>query len=72
LQYPVRPLISPRKLDRFWLEFPRLIPWLRGAEDAGIEVFGSAEGVYFEAGQRLRAGGGHLPEGWDKKPGDLL
>jgi hypothetical protein len=44
--------------------FPRLIPWLGGAEDdEGIEVFGSAEGIHSEAGQRWHAGGGHLPQG---------
>jgi hypothetical protein len=37
-------------LDRFWLEFSAVIPWLGGAEsDEGLEVFGRAEGVYSEA-----------------------
>src|SRR3954468_22073017 len=41
------------KLDRFWLRFRRVISLLGGVEDdEGIEVFGSAEGVYSEAGQR--------------------
>ena len=49
-----------------------MISLLGGVEDdEGIEVFGSAEGVYSEAGQRRRAGGGHLPQGWDQS-GDLL
>ena len=34
-------------LDRFWLEFSALIPWLGGAEsDEGLEVFGRPEGVH--------------------------
>jgi hypothetical protein len=38
------------KLDRFWLEFSAVIPWLGGAEsNEGIEVFGGAEGVHSQA-----------------------
>jgi len=38
------------KLDRFWLEFSAVIPWLGGAEsNEGIEVFGGAEGVPSQA-----------------------
>jgi hypothetical protein len=40
------------KLDRFWLEFSAVIPWLGGAEsDEGIEVFGRPEGVYSQTGR---------------------
>jgi len=40
------------KLDRFWLEFSAVIPWLGGAEsDEGIEVFGRPEGVHSQAGR---------------------
>jgi len=39
------------KLDRFWLEFSAVIPWLGAAEnDEGLEVFGRPEGVYSQAG----------------------
>ena len=63
---------EPRKLDRFWLEFSALIPWLGGAEsDEGIEVFGRPEGVHSEAGRRRHAGCGYLPQGRDQ-PGDVL
>ncbi len=42
---------EPRKLDRFWLEFSAVIPWLGGAEsDESIEIFGCPEGVHSEAG----------------------
>ena len=35
------------KLDRFWLEFSAVIPWLGGAEsDEGIEVFGRAQKAF--------------------------
>ena len=38
---------EPRKLDRFWLEFSAIIPWLGGAEnDEGLEIFGRPEGVH--------------------------
>ena len=38
------------KLDRFWLEFSAVIPWLGGAvSDEGFAVFGRPEGVYLEA-----------------------
>jgi hypothetical protein len=41
---------EPAKLDRFWLEFSAVIPWLGGAEsNEGIEVFGGAEGVHSQA-----------------------
>src|ERR1700730_7081 len=73
---PIRPpgasigkLYETSKLDRFWLEFSALIPWLGGAEsDEGLEVFGRPEGVYI---LKRSAGGGHLPQGWDQ-PGDVL
>ena len=40
------------KLDRFWLEFSVLIPWLGGAEnDEGLAIFGRPEGVHPEAGR---------------------
>jgi hypothetical protein len=40
------------KLDRFWLEFSAVIPWLGGAEsDEGIEVFGRPEGVHSQTGR---------------------
>jgi putative transposase len=38
------------KLDRFWLEFSAVIPWLGGAENnEGLEVFGCPEGIHTEA-----------------------
>jgi putative transposase len=38
-------------LDRFWLEFSAVIPWLGGAEsDEGIEVFRSAKSVHSQTG----------------------
>jgi hypothetical protein len=38
-------------LDRFWLEFSAVIPWLGGAESyEGIEVFGRPEGVHSQTG----------------------
>ena len=41
---------EPLKLDRFWLEFSAVIPWLGGADnDEGIEVFGRPEGVHSQA-----------------------
>jgi hypothetical protein len=49
---PARCCSETAKLDRFWLEFSALIPWLGGAEsDEGIEVFGRAEGVHTQAGR---------------------
>src|ERR1700720_2621126 len=42
---------EPRKLDRFWLEFSAVIPWLGGAEsDDGLEVFGRPVGVDLKQG----------------------
>jgi hypothetical protein len=44
------PCSETTKLDRFWLEFSAVIPWLGGAEsNEGIEVFGGAEGVHSQA-----------------------
>jgi hypothetical protein len=40
------------KLDRFWLEFSAVIPWLGEAEsDEGIEVFGRPEGIHSQTGR---------------------
>ena len=39
----------------------------RAEDDKGLEVFGRAEGVHSEAGQRRRAGGRDLPQGRDSQ-----
>lgn len=37
-------------LDRFWLEFSAVIPWLGGGDgDEILEVFGRPEGVHSQA-----------------------
>ena len=49
---------EPTKLDRFWLEFSAVIPWLGGAKnDEGLEVFEHPEGVHPEAGCGRNASG---------------
>jgi putative transposase len=73
---------EPGILDRFWLEFSVVIPWLGGAEnDEGVEVFGCPEGIHTEAGRGWRASGGYLPQGrlsqatyfnWKKRYDGLL
>jgi putative transposase len=83
---PIRPpgasigkLYETSKLDRFWLEFSALIPWLGGAEsDEGLEVFGRPEGVYSEAECRWRTSAARLGSArltyfnWKRKYDGLL
>ena len=60
-------VICPRQTGPFLARVFRADrPWLGGAErHEGIEVFGCAEDVYFEARGLRDPSGGHLPQGGD-------